>query len=163
MQPLFTVPGSGSQAVLQGLDPGIGYTLVLRAVDMLGRESGPSNVAQTAVAPTATPVTPPFGSSQPYGAGNVPPGGAPLPASPYGPAPTGGSAPFGAQPSPYNQPVPPYNAPASPYSPNRPGFPPSYSPGVNQAPPVFVPSPTPTLYQPPLTAPSPYKDPYAPR
>jgi hypothetical protein len=28
---------------------------------------------------------------------------------------------------------------------------------------VFVPSPTPTLYQPPLTAPSPYKDPYAPR
>lgn len=106
---LYTVPGSASQAVLEGLDPTIGYSFVLVAVDMRGRESPRSNVAAAAAAPTATmpprpalgsgaglppggdaPPPAPYGpSGPPYapGAGGLPPGGA---APPYGPAPTAG-------------------------------------------------------------------------
>ena len=137
---LFTMPGSASQALLYGMDPAIGYSLVLVAVDTLGRESPPSNVAHTGAAPTATPPTTAYGGSQPYGGAAAPPyGGAGAPPSVYGPggstygsgapAPPGGTtpppsiyAPSGtagapippAQPSPYNGPVP--STQSSPYN-----------------------------------------------
>jgi hypothetical protein len=158
MRPLFTVPGSASQTLVTGLDPSIGFTLVLKAVDVLGRESAPSNPAQTAVAPTATPITPPFSGSQPYGgAGLPPPGGA---SAPVGPTAQNGPAPYAAPP------------PTGPYGPSAPGVPPAYQPGVSappayqpgvSAPPVLVPTPTLSIYQAPLPAPAPYNPVYPPR
>jgi hypothetical protein len=142
---LFTAPGSASQAILHGMDPGIGYSLALVAVDTMGRESPPSNIVHTGAAPTATPPTAAYGGTQsyggpapysgagapptnygpngsPYGTGApVPPAGTTAPPSIYAPSGTAGAPIPPTQPSPYGAPIPPgqpspYNVPGVPGS-----------------------------------------------
>jgi hypothetical protein len=65
---LFRLPGSTNQALLTGLDPAVGYSLAIVAVDTRGQESALSNTTTTAGVPTATP-TPLPSPVLPYGGG----------------------------------------------------------------------------------------------
>jgi hypothetical protein len=81
-RPLLEVPGSQTRAVLRGLNPFIGYSFSVLAVDSLGRRGAPSTPVTSAGAPTTTPVPPP----------TVPPWCTPAPlpgAPPYCPGPFG--------------------------------------------------------------------------
>jgi hypothetical protein len=137
--PLFRVPGSVGQTVLSGLHPAIGYSLVVVAVDTQGRQSAPSNPAQTAGAPTATlvpPPPPPPGPGGPQGYGGLPgPGLGPLP-----PVPTLTPLPFlpSSPPAPLLPPPLPSGAPAGPQTILPPG---NVGPGLLPAPTAFLPPP----------------------
>lgn len=81
-RPLLEVPGSQTRAVLRGLNPFIGYSFSVLAVDSLGRRGAASPPVTSAGAPTTTPVPPP----------TVPPWCTPAPlpgAPPYCPGPVG--------------------------------------------------------------------------
>jgi plastocyanin len=118
--PTLVGRAAGSQnATTVRVDPAMGYALAVYAVDTLNRQSGPSNVVNTAGAPTATPIPPrPTPSGQaPYGYG-----GAPVPGvtgtQPYGGAtaaqPYTGASPTSPYPGAY--PASPGGAsPATPY------------------------------------------------
>ena len=111
--PLARAPGS-QNGVAMRVDPAMGYAVAVYAVDTSNRLSGPSNVVNTAGAPTATPIpagTPGVGQA-PYGYGGAPVVGTPG-TQPYGgayTAPPNGSAysqaPYGSAytPVPYGSP-----------------------------------------------------------
>jgi hypothetical protein len=117
-EPLVRAAGNQNGVILR-VDPRIGYAVAVVAVDTSNRVSGPSNIANTAGAPTATPLpSPPAPSGlAPYGYGAVPgtvgPGpyngvaAAPSYAGPYSRPPYGGvypAAPYGSTPVPYGAP-----------------------------------------------------------
>lgn len=142
-----TVPASGTPEVLartagnqnnvvMRVDPRIGYAVVVVAVDLNNRVSGPSNVVNTAGAPTATPITPPPTPSgmAPSGYGAVPGAAGTGPytgTSPYtgayGAAPYGGA--YGRYPYSGVSPTGPYGGAPSPYS--APGYGAPYNPATS--------------------------------
>jgi hypothetical protein len=65
---LFRLSGSTNQALLIRLDPAVGYSLAVAAIDTRGQESALSNTATTIGVPTATP-TPLPSPVLPYGGG----------------------------------------------------------------------------------------------
>jgi hypothetical protein len=129
---LFRVLGSQSQTTIGGLNPGIGYSLAVLAVDTRGRESVQSNTVSTVGAPTPTPIVPP-GQAQ----------------APYGQPPYGGAAP-GYPPS------QPGYAPGQPgYLPGQPGYTTGqpYAPGQAGYGPATA-GQVPSIPQPPITFPT---------
>jgi hypothetical protein len=148
-EPLVRAAGNQT-GVLVRADPRIGYALAVVAVDTSNRVSGPSSIANTAGAPTATPIPPPPTPSglAPYGYGAVPGtvgpgpytgGSAPAPyAGMYGRAPYGGgypTAPYGGASAPYGSPgygAPYYGAAGYPGSPGTVGYPGAVRTGVAQ-------------------------------
>src|SRR5262249_15453759 len=127
-----TVPGSGTpetlartagsqNSVVLRLDPRIGYAVAVVAVDPSNRVSGPSNVANTAGAPTATPVPPPPTPSGlvPNGYGTVPGTVVPGPYNgAYAPGPYAGT--YGRYPYSGGYPGAPYSGAPAPYA--APGY-----------------------------------------
>jgi hypothetical protein len=115
--PEVLVQTAGSQnGVILRVDPRLGYAVAVVAVDPSNRVSGPSNIVNTAGAPTATPIPPPPTPSGqvPYGSGAVPGAAGPAPyngayapvpyTGTYGRSPYGGvypSVPYGGAPAPY--------------------------------------------------------------
>jgi len=123
--PLARAAGSQSSVAIR-VDPAMGYAVAVYAVDTSNRVSGPSNVVNTAGAPTATPIPPGSAAAgqAPYGYG-----GAPVPGATgtqlYGGAPgpgTTGTQPYGgaysAQPYSGANSAQPYSGanPAQPYN-----------------------------------------------
>jgi hypothetical protein len=108
-RPLLEVPGSQTRAVLRGLNPLIGYSFSVLAIDSLGQRGAPSAPVTSAGAPTTTPpptptvppwCTPaPLPGAPPYCPGAFPPG---LPPG-GGPAgyPGPGYPPYGSLPGGY--------------------------------------------------------------
>jgi hypothetical protein len=78
-RPIRDAPGSVTRAVLTGLDPRIGYSLSVVAIDAFGRRGAPSTPVSTAGAPTVTPIpTPtlsPYCTPVPFGPPLCPPPG----------------------------------------------------------------------------------------
>ncbi|HZU04899.1 MAG TPA: fibronectin type III domain-containing protein [Chloroflexota bacterium] len=96
-RPIREVPGSMSSATLIGLDPRIGYSFSVVAIDTLGRRGTPSSPVSNAGAPTVTPLptptVPPWCTPVPAGA---PPGVPPIcPGGPFGPGFPGPFGPYG--------------------------------------------------------------------
>jgi hypothetical protein len=103
-RPLLEVPGSQVQATLRGLDPRLGYSFAVLAVDRDGETSAPSSPISNAGAPMMTPLPtptpPPWCTPEPAGGAAIcsggpwgPPG---LPIGPYPPGSMVGGLPVGA-------------------------------------------------------------------
>jgi hypothetical protein len=148
-EPLVRAAGNQT-GVLVRVDPRLGYAVAVVAVDTSNRVSGPSNIANTAGAPTATPIPPPPTPSglAPYGYGVVPGTVGPGPYNGgYAPAPYAGTygrslygsmyptAPYGSAPALYGAPgygALSYGAPGYPGYPGTPAYPGTGGAGVAQ-------------------------------
>jgi hypothetical protein len=157
---LFRLPGSTNQALLTRLDPAVGYSLAVAAVDTRGQESALSNTATTIGVPTATP-TPfpspvlPYGSGGPgfTGSAGVSPGSPPAYGfgGPAGPAsgPTYGTAGAGSAVQ-MGLPLPPATA-----TPTNLGTNPYTVTGFTSSPSIVVNTPLPTAAIPPTSTATP--------
>ena len=83
-RPILEVPGSQTRVTIRGLNPRIGYSFSVLAIDSLGRRGAPSAPASSSGAPTTTPIPTPtippwctpitMPNQPPYCPGAVPPG-----------------------------------------------------------------------------------------